>query len=153
MNAPEDLLAVTRTIEFELDGKPVRAAEGETILEVADREGVTIPRLCYTPGYRPDGNCRSCMVEIDGERVLAPSCCRAPTQGMKVKATSERAVASMTHVRGLLDAAGALARTLEMDPKEPGALACAGELILEFLYVHNRLSKIITRSGATAYAR
>ena len=50
---------------------------GETIIEVADRLGVEIPRLCYKPGMRPDGNCRACMVEIKGERVLAPSCCRA----------------------------------------------------------------------------
>src|SRR5512138_424247 len=102
MNAPERLMQATQTIEFELDGRKVRAAEGETILEVADREGVTIPRLCYTPGYRPDGNCRSCMVEIDGERVLAPSCCRTPTQGMKVKATSERAVKSQKMVLEML---------------------------------------------------
>jgi len=102
MNAPENLLAATRTIEFELDGKAVRAAQGETILEVADREGVTIPRLCHKPGYRPDGNCRSCVVEIDGERVLAPSCCRAPTAGMKVRATSARALKSQKMVLEML---------------------------------------------------
>ena len=59
--------------------------EGETILQAAERDGTVIPRLCYTPGYRPDGNCRACVVEIDGERTLAPSCCRAPTPGMKVQ--------------------------------------------------------------------
>ena len=36
----------------------------------------TIPHLCYKPGLEAVGNCRACMVEIDGERVLAPSCCR-----------------------------------------------------------------------------
>ena len=65
-----------KTIELELNGRPVQALEGETLLELADRHGVAIPRLCHKPGYRPDGNCRACMVEIDGERVLAPSCCR-----------------------------------------------------------------------------
>jgi len=102
MNAPDRLLQATQTISFELDGRAVRAAEGETLLEVADREGVTIPRLCHTPGYRPDGNCRSCMVEIDGERVLAPSCCRTPTAGMKVRATSERARKSQKMVLEML---------------------------------------------------
>ena len=47
----------------------------------ATRHGVEIPHLCYKPGMRPDGNCRACMVEIKGERVLAPSCCRAPATG------------------------------------------------------------------------
>ena len=48
--------------------------------------GTDIPHLCHRPepGYRPDGNCRVCMVEIEGERVLAPSCKRMPAVGMKV---------------------------------------------------------------------
>ncbi|KAB2871566.1 MAG: formate dehydrogenase subunit alpha [Burkholderiaceae bacterium] len=102
MNAPDRPLQAAATIEFELDGKAVRAAEGESILDVADREGVAIPRLCHMPGYRPDGNCRSCVVEIDGERVLAPSCCRAPTPGMKVRAASERARKSQNMVLEML---------------------------------------------------
>ena len=49
--------------------------------------------LCYSdkPGYRADGNCRACMVEIEGERVLAASCIRKPTDSMKVKTSSEKA--------------------------------------------------------------
>ncbi len=61
-------------ITFSLNGTPVAAREDETILQAADRHGIEIPRLCYKEGYRPDGNCRVCMVEIEGERVLAPSC-------------------------------------------------------------------------------
>ena len=70
----------------------MQAHPGETLIEVADRLGVPIPRLCYKPGMRADGNCRSCMVEIKGERVLAPSCCRAPAAGMEVATDSARAV-------------------------------------------------------------
>ncbi len=66
----------------------------ETILEVAQRNGIEIPRLCYMEGMRPDGNCRTCMVEIKGERVLAPSCCRFPKEGMEVTSNSPRAVTS-----------------------------------------------------------
>jgi formate dehydrogenase major subunit len=102
MNAAEKMLQIPATIEFELDGRKVSALEGETILQAAERLGTTIPRLCYTPGYRADGNCRACVVEIDGERTLAPSCCRAPTTGMKVKATSERAVKSQKLVVEML---------------------------------------------------
>ena len=102
MNAPERSLLAPAMVEFDLDGQPVQAFEGETLLQVADRHGVAIPRLCYTPGYRPDGNCRACVVEIDGERTLAPSCCRAPTAGMKVRATSERAIKSQKMVLEML---------------------------------------------------
>jgi len=102
MSAAEDQVMNPATIEFELDGRKVHALEGETILQAAEREGTVIPRLCYTPGYRPDGNCRACVVEIDGERVLAPSCCRAPAAGMKVKSTSERAQKSQKMVVEML---------------------------------------------------
>ncbi|HZH05737.1 MAG TPA: molybdopterin-dependent oxidoreductase, partial [Lautropia sp.] len=100
MNAPirADVLAVT----FELDGQPCQALAGETILQAARRAGVDIPTLCYKDGYRPDGNCRVCMVEIEGERVLAPSCCRAPKPGMKVQVESARAIASRKLVLELL---------------------------------------------------
>src|SRR4030095_2379659 len=86
--APEEVVAV----EFSLNGVTVGARPGEPLIQVADRLEVPIPRLCYKAGMRPDGNCRSCMVEIKGERVLAPSCCRVPTAGMEVRTDSPRAV-------------------------------------------------------------
>src|SRR5213076_2248082 len=91
-------------IQFELDGQQVEAINGETIWQVAKRQGREIPHLCYSPepGYRPDGNCRACMVEIEGERVLAASCIRKPAPGMKVKTASERAKASRKLVFELL---------------------------------------------------
>jgi formate dehydrogenase major subunit len=91
MNAPEVALELKLT-EFNLNGQTLAAANGETIIEAAQRNGIEIPHLCYKPGMRPDGNCRACMVEIKGERVLAPSCCRAPTAGMEVRSDSPRAV-------------------------------------------------------------
>jgi formate dehydrogenase major subunit len=96
--------AQARTIAFTLDGREVAAHEGETIWQVARREGIEIPHLCYSPapGYRPDGNCRACMVEVEGERVLAASCIRKPAAGMKVKTASERAKVSRKMVFELL---------------------------------------------------
>ncbi len=84
---------MTDKITFELDGKTVDAEPGETIWQVAKRQGTTIPHLCYhpAPGYKPDGNCRACMVEIEGERVLTASCQRKVSEGMKVKSASQRA--------------------------------------------------------------
>ncbi|MFW5969248.1 MAG: formate dehydrogenase subunit alpha [Halofilum sp. (in: g-proteobacteria)] len=98
---PED---VVETVTFTLDGEQITAFEGETILQAADREGLgtEVPRLCYTEGQRPVGNCRSCMVEIDGERALAPSCWRLPKEGMIVRSGSERARASQKMVLELL---------------------------------------------------
>ncbi|MCD1644455.1 formate dehydrogenase subunit alpha [Aurantimonas coralicida] len=95
---------MTSKITFELDGKSVAADAGETIWEVAKREGTRIPHLCHVdmPGYRPDGNCRACMVEIDGERVLAASCIRKPAEGMVVRTATERAVKSRQMVVELL---------------------------------------------------
>jgi formate dehydrogenase major subunit len=89
-------------VSFKLDGREVTARADETIIEVADREGVEIPRLCYKEGMEAVGNCRACMVEIKGERVLAPSCCRHPSNGMEVSSKSERAVASQKMVLELL---------------------------------------------------
>ena len=102
MNAPAEV--GIRTIEFALNGNAVTANEGETIIEVADRLGVAIPRLCYKPGMRPDGNCRACMVEIKGERVLAPSCCRAPAAGMDVSSDTARAKSAQRMIVELLAA-------------------------------------------------
>lgn len=90
------------TVTFELNGRSVSGRASETLIEIADREGIEIPRLCYKPGLDAVGNCRSCMVEINGERVLAPSCCRYPTEGMKVTTDSERAVAAQKMVLELL---------------------------------------------------
>jgi len=95
---------MSETIRFELDGREVEAAPGETIWTVAQREGTEIPHLCHRPepGYRPDGNCRACMVEVEGERTLAASCIRKPNPGMKVKTASQRAKKSREMVFELL---------------------------------------------------
>ena len=101
MNAADGFLS-RETISFILDGQPREARPGETILKAAERHGVDIPRLCFSDGLRPDGNCRACVVEVQGERTLAPSCCRAVQPGMVVNARSERALKSQRMVLELL---------------------------------------------------
>jgi formate dehydrogenase major subunit len=91
-----------KTIAFKLNGRDVLGRGDETILEAAQRHGVEIPRLCYKEGLRPDGNCRACVVEVKGERVLAASCCRKPAPGMEVASDSARARASQKMVLELL---------------------------------------------------
>jgi len=104
-------------VKFFLDGIEVEALPGETIWNAARRHQTELPHLCYAPepGYRPDGNCRACMVEIEGERALAASCIRKPSAGMKVKTQSERASANRKLVFELL-VADQPARATTHDP-------------------------------------
>ncbi|MBE0614788.1 MAG: formate dehydrogenase subunit alpha [Burkholderiales bacterium] len=89
-------------VEFKINGKSVVGRADETIIQTAGHYGIDIPHLCYKEGLRPDGNCRACVVEIKGERALAPSCCRVPKDGMEVSTDSARALASQKMVLELL---------------------------------------------------
>ncbi len=102
MAANPAYISMPETVKFTLNGREIHAGPDETILQAAKRIGVAIPHLCYMEGYRADGNCRACMVEIKGERVLAPSCCRKPTEGMEVYSDNERARHSQKMVLELL---------------------------------------------------
>ncbi|MEQ8354409.1 MAG: formate dehydrogenase subunit alpha [Kiloniellaceae bacterium] len=110
--------AKQEAVRFTLDGRDIEAAPGETIWQAAARYGTKIPHLCYAPepGYRSDGNCRACMVEIEGERVLAASCIREPRDGMVVKSASERAEKARSMVFELL-VADQPARATSHDPE------------------------------------
>jgi formate dehydrogenase major subunit len=103
MNAPfsQELLAPP-SVEFKLNEQSVMGFEGETILNAAKRHGIDIPHLCYQEGLRVDGNCRACVVEIKGERTLAPSCCRNVAPGLEVLSQSLRAKKSQEMVLELL---------------------------------------------------
>jgi formate dehydrogenase major subunit len=96
--------AAVATIRFTLNGQPAEARPGQSIWDVAQGGGLIIPHLCHkpAPGYRPDGNCRACVVEIAGERVLAASCIRMPTEGMVVDTQSPRATAARRMVIEML---------------------------------------------------
>ncbi len=101
MSARPDFVDETVT-SFTLNGETVEAYGEETILQVARRNKVDIPHLCYKDNYRADGNCRACVVEIVGERALAPSCCRRPAEGMNVQSDNDKARTSQKLVLELL---------------------------------------------------
>lgn len=95
---------MSAAIKFFLNDQEVSAEAEETIWQVASRLGIEIPHLCHrpAPGYRADGNCRACVVEIEGERTLAASCIRKPKPGMRVKTGSPQAKAVQRTVMELL---------------------------------------------------
>ncbi|WP_171131570.1 MULTISPECIES: formate dehydrogenase subunit alpha [unclassified Ruegeria] len=94
----------TKTVTFNLNGDDVTVPEGTTIWEAANGRGLVIPHLCHkpAPGYKPDGNCRACMVEVEGERTLVASCIRPAVEGMVVKTDTDRAEKSRAMVMELL---------------------------------------------------
>jgi len=95
---------MSKTVTFTLDGQQITTAADKTLWEITAEQGTRLPHLCHADqtGYRADGNCRACMVEIEGERVLAASCIRTPTEGMVVNTQSSRAVDSRKLVMELL---------------------------------------------------
>ncbi|WP_425046731.1 formate dehydrogenase subunit alpha [Primorskyibacter sp. S87] len=96
--------AQVNMVTFTLNGDEVTVPEGYTIWEAANGKGFVIPHLCHKPakGYRPDGNCRACMVEVEGERTLVASCIRPVSDGMVVATDSDRARKSREMVMELL---------------------------------------------------
>ena len=97
-----DLDLAIDVVNFELNGRKIKAKSSQTLIEIAKHEGIEIPHLCYKSGMESVGNCRACVVEIEGERVLAPSCCRYPSENMKVQTDSARALVSQKMVLELL---------------------------------------------------
>jgi predicted molibdopterin-dependent oxidoreductase YjgC len=91
-----------RLVELTIDDETVRAPEGSTLLEACRAQGCEIPTLCYGDTLTPKNACRVCMVEVEGSRVLVPSCSRKVEQGMVVHTDTERAHHSRRLVLELL---------------------------------------------------
>ena len=98
---PEDL-NLDYNCSIKINGSEYLANTDETILDVSKRNGIEIPHLCYKEGMRPDGNCRVCVVEIEGERALQPSCIRKVTDGMIINTENNRVIHSQKVVIELL---------------------------------------------------
>ena len=75
---------------IQLDGREMAFQAGETILEVAQRAGVEIPTLCHDPRLEPAGACRTCLVEVEGQRRLLPACKTPAQDGAEVRTETER---------------------------------------------------------------
>ncbi|MGH9135052.1 MAG: 2Fe-2S iron-sulfur cluster-binding protein [Ilumatobacteraceae bacterium] len=102
MGTTTEGLSIRRRIELTIDGAAVTVAEGATILEACREQGTEIPTLCYGATITPKNACRVCMVEVEGSRVLVPSCSRKAEAGMVVHTGTERAHHSRRLVLELL---------------------------------------------------
>ena len=71
-------------LRFTLDGRVVLARDGETVLDVATREGTYIPTLCFDPRLAPFGACRACLVGVQGARGPVAACTTPVREGMVV---------------------------------------------------------------------
>ena len=98
---PEDI-NLDYNCSIKINGSEYLANADETILDVSKRNGIEIPHLCFKEGMRPDGNCRVCVVEIEGERALQPSCIRKVTDGMIINTENSRVIHSQKVVIELL---------------------------------------------------
>ena len=83
-------LQVRRSVQLTIDDQSVTVAEGETILSACRTMGKEIPTLCFGDTITPKNACRVCMVEVEGSRVLVPSCSRKVEPGMVVRTDTER---------------------------------------------------------------
>ncbi|MEA3244513.1 MAG: 2Fe-2S iron-sulfur cluster-binding protein [Gemmatimonadota bacterium] len=77
-------------VDLTVDGMAVSVPEGSTILNACQKLGIDVPTLCWLETLAPVNVCRVCMVEVEGARVLVPSCSRPVEPGMKVRTRSER---------------------------------------------------------------
>jgi iron-only hydrogenase group A len=89
-------------INLEVNGRTVTAEPGEMLLPILRRQGIKIPTLCHVPGLSPSGACRLCVVEVEGQRNLVPSCAFPVADGMKVQTHSPRAILARKTIIELL---------------------------------------------------
>lgn len=79
----------TKEIKFKIDGVDVSANAGESIIDVARRNGFYIPTMCYLPKATPNASCRMCSVEVKGQDGFVLSCNTPPVEGIEVTTDSE----------------------------------------------------------------
>ncbi len=80
------------SVNITINGRPVQARPGQTVLQAAVAAGVTIPSLCNHPHLRPEGSCRVCLVEIEKQRTLQPACTFPVSDGLVIHTESEKVV-------------------------------------------------------------
>ena len=93
-------------INLSIDGMDTQAVAGQTILEVAQKQGIAIPTLCHYSGTTDVGACRVCVVEVENARTLIPACCTPVSPGMVIATSSPRVIAARKMIVELLWSSG-----------------------------------------------
>jgi len=78
-------------IEIEIDGHLVSANQGDSIITIADREGIEVPRFCYHKKLSVAANCRMCLVDVEGMPKAQPACSTPAASGMKIHTKNDKA--------------------------------------------------------------
>jgi len=89
-------------IEFEIDGKLVTANQGDSIISIADREGIDVPRFCYHKKLSVAANCRMCLVDVEGVPKAQPACSTPVANGMKIHTRNDKAKSAQKAVMEFL---------------------------------------------------
>ena len=90
------------TVQIEVNGNQINAAQGEMLLHALRRAGIYVPTLCNYEGLTPAGACRVCVVEVEGQRSLVPACAFPVSAGMKVKTQTDRVIEARRTIVELL---------------------------------------------------
>ena len=93
---------MSNQLNITINGKPVSVTRGTTLLAACKSVGVNVPSLCYHPELHAEGSCRVCMVEVEGQRALVPSCVFPVTEGMVVNTNNKRVLEARRTVVELL---------------------------------------------------
>ena len=89
-------------VEFEIDGKLVTANQGDSIISIADREGIDVPRFCYHKKLSVAANCRMCLVDVEGVPKAQPACSTPVASGMKIHTRNDKAKSAQKAVMEFL---------------------------------------------------
>ena len=103
-------------VSITIDGQPVEVDQGQTILDGCRSAGVDTPTICYADNLTPVNVCRVCVVEVDGNRTLVPSCSRPAEEGMVVHTDSDRVRHSRKMVLEFLGSGVDLSQATEIGP-------------------------------------
>jgi NADH-quinone oxidoreductase subunit G len=119
-------------VEILIDGRTLCVAEGTTVLGAARLAGIDIPHFCYHPAFPPEGSCRMCLVEIEGQPKLELACSTVVRAGLKILTASPQVVSARRDVLELF---------LAEHPLDCPICDKAGECLLQDYYeAHGRFS-------------
>jgi len=138
-------------VNLRIDGIEVSSPRGTTILEAADSIGITIPRLCHHEGIKPSGNCRICVVEVEGSRTLVGSCHTPVAEGMVVATDSARVKKARRSTIELLLAGHTGTCVTDLEARECGLHKLASDLEAGPPRFHVRTPRLCAAEEVSSY--